>query len=268
MSLILHASDPHFGTERPEVVGALLELSTRLRPQVLVLSGDITQRARRAQFQAARRFASSMSAESTLVIPGNHDLPLFNLIARLAAPYAGYRAAFGDTLEPTLSLSDCLIVGVNTTRRYRHVDGEISARQCRRVAERLKQATPEQTRIVVLHQPVAVPRASELHNVCHGSEPAVRAWAEAGADLIVAGHIHLPFVLPLAELFGGLGRPVWAVNAGTAVSTRVRLDAGNSVNVLRTSEAGAARSCAVERWSFSAPTSSFVCVAELRLSLG
>ncbi|HEY3496136.1 MAG TPA: hypothetical protein VGK73_15665, partial [Polyangiaceae bacterium] len=119
-------------------------------------------------------------------------------------------------------------------------------------------------RIVVLHQPVAVPRASEGHNVAHGGEEAVRVWSEAGADVILAGHIHLPFVLPLHEVMSPLRRPIWAVNAGTAVSRRIRHDAGNSVNVLRTSPE-VPRTCTVEHWGFNPAASAFVRAAEFRL---
>lgn len=268
MTLILHISDPHFGTEQPAVTEALLALSSKLEPDLLILSGDITQRARQAQFAAAASFVRQLGIRRVLAIPGNHDVPLFNVAARLGGPYAGFRAAFGDELEPSHSQADCLAVTVKTTRRYRHVDGEISREQCERVSARLRQATPEQLRLVVLHQPVAVPRLSEQHNVCHGSERAVRAWSEAGADLILAGHIHLPFVLPLHETFSGLPRPVWALNAGTAVSSRVRYDAGNSVNVLRPASSATERTCVIEHFSYSPPKSAFVPASELKLSFG
>ena len=231
MTLLLQVSDPHFGSERAPVVEALLELSQQLRPDVLVLSGDLTQRARAAQFAAAAAFARRTQIATVLAIPGNHDIPLFNLAERFADPYAGFRAAFGAELAPTLDRPDCVIIGVKTTRRYRHVDGEISSAQREAVARRLRQAGEERVRIVVLHQPLAVPRQSEEHNVVHGARAAIRDWALSGADVVLAGHIHLPFVLPLHESHQ-LDRPLWAVNAGTATSTHVRYDAGNSVNVL------------------------------------
>jgi 3',5'-cyclic AMP phosphodiesterase CpdA len=263
MTIVLHVSDPHFGTEQPTVVEALLALSDALAPDLLVLSGDITQRARAAQFQAAAGFVKRLGIPRILTIPGNHDVPLFNVLGRALDPYAAYRACFGAELEPTFDAPDCLVLAVKTTRRYRHVDGEVDRAQRERVASQLAGAGPGQVRLVVLHQPVAVPRASEQHNVCVGSEPAVRAWAAAGADLILAGHIHLPFLLPLHEVFGGLSRPLWALNAGTAVSTRVRHDAGNSVNVLR---ADTSRNCRIEEWRYSSPRSAFNQSSEVTLS--
>jgi hypothetical protein len=111
---------------------------------------------------------------------------------------------------------------------------------------------------------VAVPRESERHNVCHGSAAAVRDWGDAGANVILAGHIHLPFVIPLHEVMGPMPGHFWAVNAGTAVSSRVRYDAGNSVNVLRTSK-DEPRVALLEHWGFSSVKSAFEGTAEVRL---
>ncbi len=264
MTVILQVSDPHFGTERAPVVEALVAFCHELAPDLLVLSGDITQRARRSQFEAARACVARLNVPKVLAIPGNHDIPLFDLPERFRDPYGRYRAAFGSELEPRFSAPDCLVLGVKTTRRYRHTDGEISAEQRHRVSAELRNASSSQLRVVVLHQPVAVPRRSERHNVAHGGEGAVRDWAEAGADVILAGHIHLPFVLPLHEVMAPLARKLWAVNAGTAVSHRVRYDAGNSVNVLRTSSAEP-RVGTLEHFTFSQPNGAFVGAAAIRL---
>jgi 3',5'-cyclic AMP phosphodiesterase CpdA len=264
VTVLLQVSDPHFGAERAPVVEALVALCRQLSPDLLVLSGDITQRARAAQFDAAAAFVRRLQVPQVLAVPGNHDLPLFNVLGRGLDPYAGYKRAFGADLEPSFSAADCVVLGVKTTRRYRHVDGEISDAQRERVAGALRLASAQQLRIVVLHQPVAVPRPAEQKNVVHGHELAVQAWAEAGADLILAGHIHLPFVLPLHES-RALARPVWAVNAGTAVSSRLRWDAGNSVNVIRTAEPALAGRCVVEHWTFGDSRCKFERSAQLAL---
>ena len=127
MSLILHLSDTHFGTEQSEVSAALLQLAEEVRPDVAILSGDVTQRARRGQFAAARRFLDALAAPIKLVIPGNHDIPLFNLAARLFNPYGNYRQAFGYALDPEFSSKDLLVIGINTTRPRRHKDGSVYA---------------------------------------------------------------------------------------------------------------------------------------------
>jgi 3',5'-cyclic AMP phosphodiesterase CpdA len=265
MSLLLQISDTHFGTEQPPVVEALARLSLSLRPDVLVLSGDITQRARRRQFRAAGELVDRLGVPATLAIPGNHDVPLFNLVARLFWPYAGFERTFGRVLEPTFETADLLVLCVLTTRRYRHIDGEVSDAQIARVADRLRAASPRQLRIVVTHQPVHVVRPEDEQNLLHGHELAIRAWSDAGADLLLSGHIHLPYVRPLAERVHGLARAMWIANAGTAVSSRVRYEAPNSVNVVRSAGGTPPRRFVVERWDFDAGTGAFVLAAAVRL---
>ena len=252
MTVLLQLSDPHFGTEQPPVVAALEALSLQQRPDLLLLSGDITQRARAGQFRAARTLVDRLGAP-VLAIPGNHDIPLFNLVARVGRPYAGYRKVFGAELEPTHDAPDLLVLCVNTTRWYRHTNGEVSPAQIDRVADRLASADPRQLRIVVVHQPVAVPRPADAHDLLRGHASALPRWAAAGCDLVMGGHIHLPYVLPLP----GLARAMWAVQAGTAVSSRVRDGAPNSVNLLRWGRDAPAGRCLIERWDYAAAGRAF-----------
>jgi 3',5'-cyclic AMP phosphodiesterase CpdA len=258
MTLLLQVSDPHFGTERPPVVEALVRLALALQPQVLLLSGDITQRATRAQFAAAQALVQRLQVPHCLAVPGNHDIPLHHLPLRLLWPYARYSAAFGAELEPSLETDDLLLLAVNTTRWWRHADGQLSATQTERVTRRLAQARPGQRRVVMVHQPLAVTRPEDEKNRLHGHAAALQAWGAAGVDLIVGGHIHLPFVLPLAA--GG-----WAVQAGTAVSSRVRAGAGNSVNLIRI-DATRRERAVVERWDHEPVQDEFVRAEQHRLA--
>jgi 3',5'-cyclic AMP phosphodiesterase CpdA len=267
MSVVLQVADTHFGTEQPAVVEALLRLVHVLRPDLVVLSGDVTQRARRSQFRTARAFVERLAVPATLVLPGNHDIPLFNIVARLFAPYANYRRVFGTVLEPEFESTDLLVVGVNTTRPWRHKDGEVAGEQIARVCGRLQQAHAAQLRIVVTHQPVHVIRPEDEHNLLHGRREAVYAWARAGVDLILGGHIHLPYVRPLCERFSDLPRPIWVVQAGTAVSSRVRNGAPNSVNVIRYTPAKCPRHCLVERWNHDALARCFTLVDQTTIGL-
>lgn len=269
MSLLLQISDPHFGTEQPAVVEALSRLVQRERPSLVVVSGDITQRATAAQFATARRFVDALRVPRVLVIPGNHDIPLFNPVLRFLHPYRRHREAFGHDLEPSYESHEWLVVALNTTRRWRHQNGELSAEQIERVSARLRVAAETQLRVVVVHQPVAVPRVAESRNLLRRHERAVREWSNAGVDIILAGHIHLPYVLPLHDRIAGLTQPAWAVNAGTAVSDRVRHDAGNSVNLIRAQATrDGPRGCIVERWDFVDATRGFEAAARHRLACG
>ena len=263
MTTLLHISDPHFGTERAEVVEALERLAAELRPDVLLLTGDITQRATAAQFKAARAFVDRLGVPVCLAIPGNHDIPLFNLGLRLFKPYARFAEAFGAALEPEFESDDVLVIAVKTTRRWRHENGEVSRAQVARVVRRLAAAKPEALRLVLVHQPVAVTEAEDNHNLLRGHQHAVKSWAAAGADIVLGGHIHLPFVLPLEDA----SRRLWAVQAGTAVSSRVRRGADNSVNVIRTLTGMGARVCMVERWDHQSATQRFERVERQALAL-
>jgi len=268
MSVLLQISDTHFGTERRQVVEALVALAAQQRPDVVVLSGDITQRARPEQFRAAKAFVDRLGAP-VLAIPGNHDISLFDLWARLTRPYARYAAVFGADLEPVHLSQDLLVVGVNTTRAWRHKNGEVSAAQIDRVANLLTAARPRQLRVVVVHQPAAVTQARDRPNLLRGHRAATRVWSAAGADLVMGGHIHLPYTLALH----GLARRLWVVQAGTGVSSRIRPGAPNSVNILRWGEASsgpgaqaqteseARRCCLIERWDFARHDRGFVRMA-------
>jgi len=252
MSVLLQISDTHFGTEQDAVVEAMGALAHQQRPDVVVLSGDITQRARPAQFRAARAFLDNLGA-AVLALPGNHDIPLFDLWARLRSPYGRYSAAFGTDLEPVHHSPELLVVCVNTTRPWRHKDGEVSALQIDRVARLVEHAVPAQLRVVVVHQPIAVTRAEDEPNRLRGHAAALQRWAEAGADLVMGGHIHLPYVMPAQ----GLARALWVVQAGTAVSSRVRDGSPNSVNLLRWGTHAAPGCCRIEQWDYETEARTF-----------
>lgn len=258
MSLVLHLSDTHFGTKQPEVSASLLRLAKEVRPDIAILSGDVTQRARRSQFSDAQDFLNKLAAPVKLVIPGNHDIPLFNLAARLFNPYGNYRRVFGQELEPQFSSSDLLVIGINTTRPWRHKDGEVSAHQIERVSQQLKRALPQQLRIVIVHQPVYVERESDHANLLHGHKDAIKAWAEAGAELILSGHIHLSYVHNLKDSLQNLPRPIWTASAGTAISKRVRDGEPNSVNLIHYDQTQLPHRCKVDQLDFDASSSRFV----------
>ena len=251
MKKLLHISDPHFGTEQPPVVEALVELVRRQQPDALVLSGDITQRARAVEFARARAFCERLAIPHQLFLPGNHDIPLFDIHQRLVHPYGRYLREFGPEVETLLQTPWLQATGVKTTRRWRHKNGEVSAPQIERVVEHLQRADAAQLRIVVVHQPVYVPRPQDEHDRLRGWEPAVRAWAAAGADVVLGGHIHLPYACDLSATVSHLGRRLWCVQAGTALSSRVRHEAPNSVNLLSHDPASLPLQCRLERWDYT-----------------
>lgn len=260
MTVVLQVSDTHFGTERPVAMAALRQLCAELRPDLLLVTGDITQRARAHEFDRARAFFDELQVPARLIVPGNHDIPLFDLATRLWRPYHRFERVFGAALEGEFEREDLLVVALNTTRRWRHSNGEVSRAQVERVAARLLRAGPAQLKLVAVHQPVAAIEHSDVANLLRGRHRAVRRWAAAGADAVVGGHIHLPYVLPLRERWPDLTRNVWAVQAGTAVSSRLRGGISNSVNVIRGTPAAT-----VERWDLDETQGRFGLVEATRL---
>ena len=263
MSSLLHISDTHFGTEVPAVVNALERLVDALRPEALLLSGDITQRATRPQFRSARAFLDRLGVPRTLVMPGNHDIPLFDVFSRLLSPYRRYREELGCAVSGVDDLPGMRIIRVKSTRRIRHIDGQVSPAQIDAVAGLLRDAPSGVLRLVATHQPLWVDRRRDEKNRCHGAKHALAAWREAGADLLLAGHIHWPF----AQRLEG-ARPLWAINAGTAVSSRIRDGVPQSCNLLRFDVARPRQSLSLERWDFAAESGAFQPVAEQPLLLG
>lgn len=256
MSLVLQVSDTHFGTERAIALAALRELCAAQRPDLLLVTGDITQRARAREFEAARACFESLPVPARLLLPGNHDIPLFDLLTRAVDPYRRYARAFGRALEGEFLRDDLLLLTVKTTRRWRHVHGELSERQIERVAARMARAAPGQLRLVAVHQPVASVAPADAHRLLRGGERALEAWAAAGVDAVLGGHLHLPGVVALHASRPQLARAIWAVQAGTALSHRLRDGIGNSVNLIH---AGA--QARVERWDLDESVGRFRPVA-------
>ncbi len=254
MTRILQLSDTHFGTEQASVLKAVLDLVHTMTPDLVVLSGDITQRARRGQFASARHFVEALACP-VLAVPGNHDIPLFNLPARLFNPYGNYRRALGSSLEPIFENAEILAIGVNTTRPTRRKNGEISDAQINRVVSRLKLGRPDQLRLVVAHHPMRAKESSDWRNLLIGREAALPAFCGAGVDLILGGHIHLPYVVSAQpDVDGSHG---WVVQAGTALSHRVRGKVPNSLNLITHEVQAGAHTCRVERWDYAASTRTF-----------
>jgi len=264
VTLLLHLSDPHFGTERAEVAAALQRLVRAEPPALVIASGDITQRATAAQFARARQFIDSLGAPS-LVVPGNHDIPLFDLWQRWRAPYARFGAAFGATLEPRVRLPTAWVAGLNTTRAWRHRHGEVSMAQAEAAADWLQPAPADVLRIVVTHQPLAVMRPQDALHALRGGRTAAAGWARAGVHLVLGGHIHLPYFMPLQAQWPELAQPMWLAQAGTAVSRRTRPEAGPSVNLIR--QLGPRR-WLLERWDHDARRGDFVHTAQQALAVG
>jgi 3',5'-cyclic AMP phosphodiesterase CpdA len=217
---LLHLSDIHFGAVDARLVEPIIALSHDLRPDVTIISGDLTQRARPDQFAAARAFIDRLPGP-VLSVPGNHDMPLWNLPVRLLAPFSRYRRAMGDTLEPTLTLPGTIIQGLNTANPLVWKSGRLRSASIERLKRSFSAAPPGTMRIAVMHH-APVPAADGTPaDIAHA--PAVlAALAKAGADVVLSGHTHMPHA-GFAETAAG----VLFLQAGTAISTRLKTDAND-----------------------------------------
>ena len=228
MTTIVHLSDLHFGRVEPAVVEALPAAVARDRPHLVVVSGDLTQRARRSQFAAARRFLDQLPSPR-LVVPGNHDVPLYDVVRRFLAPLRRYRRMIDDDLTPTY-VDDALVVrGVNTARATT-TNGRIARADIDALERWFVAAGDGRLRVLVAHHPFA-PLAPGGHVVGRSADALVAA-ATACVDLILGGHLHVGQAPDPLAANPALGRRIVVLLAGTATSTRRRSEP-NAYNVIR-----------------------------------
>jgi 3',5'-cyclic AMP phosphodiesterase CpdA len=207
---ILHLSDLHFGRVPPGMAETLVDVARRIAPDVVVVSGDLTQRARIEEFEEASAFLKQLPTPQ-IVIPGNHDVPLFNPYGRFVERLARFRRYITPNLAPSYVDPELAVFGVNTARSLTWKGGRINTRQIEDLHGRLSELAPDVTRAIATHHPFGVARL------------AFERWARAGADLLLCGHLHIA----ATEI---IDRTI-VVNAGTAISTRGRGQA-NSFNVI------------------------------------
>jgi len=229
MTRIIHLSDPHFGTVPPDLPRALAATLATLAPDAVVLSGDLTQRARPGQFAAARDFIASCPSP-LLAIPGNHDIPLFNLPLRLLAPWRNWNRGLSLPLEGEITTPRALIAGINTANPHVWKDGRIHPAQLDRLATLFARAG-DRRRIVALHHPPEPPN-SEAPSLA-GAALAVAAFARMGVNMLLSGHLHFTHIAPLTA-----APTILSVQAGTCLSSRTRND-GNAFSMIDLTDEGA-----------------------------
>ena len=228
MPRLIHLSDLHFGAHDPVLVEAVERRIDEEKPDLVVISGDFTQRARTDQFKDACRFLERLrdAGHEVLGVPGNHDVPLYDVLRRFLSPLTRYRRYIDETLCPFQELKGAAVLGINTARSLTFKDGRISREQMDFIRRTFERA-PNVPRILVTHHPLfALPVGDgpEVGKEVGRQELALDAIAEAGVDILLAGHNHRASTHSAKDLATRAG-PALVIQAGTATSTRLRDEA-------------------------------------------
>lgn len=258
MRTIVHLSDLHFGTEHPPLLEPLRRAVRDAQPDVIAVSGDLTQRARTGQFMAARRFLDSLPGPR-VVVPGNHDVPLFNLVARFARPLAKYRRFITSDLTPVYHDEEIAVLGVNTSRSLIHKGGRVNRQQVEYIVAKFHELGEAETQILVTHHPFDVPEGVGDHELVGRARMAMAAFARCGVDVFLAGHLHVSNAESTAARYRLAGYAALVIQAGTATSHRRRGEE-NAFNVVRV----AAGDITVERHAFDQAAGRFAPAFEHR----
>jgi 3',5'-cyclic AMP phosphodiesterase CpdA len=230
---IAHLSDLHFGRVDARLLDPLRRKVAELAPHVVVVSGDLTQRARPEEFRQAREFLDSLP-KPQVVVPGNHDVPLYNVFQRFLRPLGRFRRYIGADLEPSYFDDELAVVGINTARSLTFKGGRINEEQVERIRARICTLPDEVTKILVTHHPFDADEENPRHvgQIVGRAAMAMKTLAECGADVLLSGHLHATHTESTAERYRIEGFSALVVQAGTATSTRARGEV-NSFNALR-----------------------------------
>jgi 3',5'-cyclic AMP phosphodiesterase CpdA len=231
MRTLVHLSDLHFGRVDPALLDPLRELVHRIAPDVVVVSGDLTQRAKSEEFEQARAWLDTLPGPQ-IIVPGNHDISLYNVFRRFLQPLTRYKRYITDDLDPMYADEEIAVLGVNTARSLTFKDGRVNHEQLATIRAQLEGLGPDVTRIIVTHHPFDLPVTSDEDDLVERAPLAMRAFADGGVDLLLSGHMHASHAGNTAERYRIDEYAALVVQAGTATSTRGRGEV-NSFNVVR-----------------------------------
>jgi 3',5'-cyclic AMP phosphodiesterase CpdA len=232
MRTIIHLSDLHFGRTDEALLTPLASAIDKLRPDLIAVSGDLTQRARTAEFKAARAFLDRLP-KPQIIVPGNHDVPLHNVYSRFIGPLTKYLRYVTDDLEPFYTDDEIAVLGINTARSLTFKRGRINSKQINQAKERLCALDPKIIKVIVTHHPFDVlDRRAANERLGRAGLAMEMLWA-CRCDLLLAGHLHVSDAGSIAMHAVGGSHDAIVVQAGTATSTRARgeINSFNAIHV-------------------------------------
>ncbi|MEP6705351.1 MAG: metallophosphoesterase [Acidobacteriota bacterium] len=231
MRRIVHISDIHFGQADAAVVERLVEKINELEPHLLVVSGDLTQRARTKQFLEARAFLDRLP-KPQLIVPGNHDVPMYNVYDRFVQPLSKFKKHITNDLTPVFQDDVAAVFGINTARSLTVKGGRINPQQVGEVVRKLKAIDRKKVKIIVTHHPFDLPEGFAEDDIVGGAKTVMPQLVQCGADIFLAGHLHVSNITHSARRYRlESGYSALIIQAGTAASVRERGE-DNSFNVL------------------------------------
>lgn len=231
MRTIVHLSDVHFGRVNAAVITPLIDAITGIAPDLVAVSGDLTQRARSHQFIEARAFLDRLP-QPQIVVPGNHDVPMHNVLARFFQPLRKYKRYVTNNLEPFYQDNEIAVLGMNTARSLTIKGGRVNDKQISSMIDRFCSIDDDLVRIVVTHHPFDLPTGHSERDLVGRARMAMAAFAECKTDVLLAGHLHVSHTTHSASRYKIAGHSALVVQAGTATSSRGRGEA-NSFNLVR-----------------------------------
>ncbi|MGB9110588.1 MAG: metallophosphoesterase family protein, partial [Telluria sp.] len=232
MRTLVHLSDLHFGRVDHELLAPLRETVERIAPTVVVVSGDLTQRAKSEQFEEARAWLDTLPGPQ-IIVPGNHDISLYNVFRRFVLPLERYKRYITEDLNPVYVDDEVAVLGVNTARSLTWKDGRVNKEQVEQIRATLAGLPPDVVRVVVTHHPFDLPDGAEESDLVDRARMAMDVFAECGVDLLMAGHLHQSHAGNTEARYKISEYAALVVQAGTSTSTRARGEV-NSFNVIRT----------------------------------
>jgi 3',5'-cyclic AMP phosphodiesterase CpdA len=251
MRTLVHLSDLHFGRVDQVLLDPLVACVESIEPDVVVVSGDLTQRARPEQFEAASRFLARLPRPQ-IVVPGNHDVPLYNVFDRFVRPLARYKRHIGPDLAPSHVDDELAVFGLNTARALVVKNGRVNRAQLQALRDAMHGVAAQAVKVVVTHHPFDVAPNVDDDELVGRAGLAMRVFAECGVDVLLAGHLHVSHSADTGDRYALAGYEALVVSAGTATSTRGRGEA-NSFNVMRLEKPR----IEVERWQWQAHAGRF-----------